>query len=183
MHRLATASPLAPEWLSRLGKEEARAGRMAQARATLGLMAKTAGDATAASSINRNAEAERAHFEIVRGEIELGQGRAAKAVEAFESAYVIDPQIGTMDSLAMGLLSAGRPDEAAKRFEAMLARKDYGSESQEQSFNARIRLAEIHARLGVRIAPRELSKASSRSGRAATRISSLSRTLARCWPV
>ena len=140
------------------GKKRRESGRMAQARATLGLMAKTAGDATAASSINRNAEAERAHFEIVRGEIELGEGRAAKAVEAFESAYVIDPQIGTLDSLAMGLLRAGRPDEAAKRFEAMLARKDYGSESQEQSFNAQIRLAEIHARLGRSDRARELSE-------------------------
>ena len=158
VHRLATTSTLAPEWLSGLGKEEARSGRMAQARATLGLMAKTAGDATAASSVNRNTEAERAHFEIVRGEIELGEGRAAKAVEAFESAYVIYPQIGTMDSLAMGLLNAGRPDEAAKRFEAMLERKDYGSESQEQSFNAQIRLAEIHARLGRSDRARELSE-------------------------
>ena len=158
VHRLATTSTLAPEWLSRLGKEEARSGRMAQARATLGLMAKTAGDATAASSINRNTEAERAHFEIVQGEVELAEGRAAKGVESFESAYVIDPNMGTLDSLAMGLLRAGRADEAAKRFEAMLARKDYGSESQEQSFNAQIRLAEIHARLGRSDRARELSE-------------------------
>ena len=158
VHRLATTSTLAPEWLSRLGKEEARSGRMAQARATLGLMAKTAGDATAASSVNRNAEAERAHFEIVQGEVELAEGRAAKGVEAFESAHVIDPNINTLDSLAMGLLRAGRPDDATKRFEVMLARKDYGSESQEQSFNAQIRLAEIHARLGRSDRARELSE-------------------------
>ena len=146
-------------------------------------MAKTAGDATAASSINRNAEAERAHFEIVQGEVELAEGRAAKGVESFESAYVIDPNIGTLDSLAMGLLRAGRPDEAAKRFEAMLARKDYGGESQEQSFNAQIRLAEIYARLGRADRARSCPKASSRSGGAATRISYFSRTRARCWPV
>ena len=158
VHRLATTSTLAPEWLSRLGKEEARSGRMAQARATLGLMAKTAGDATAASSVNRNTAAERAHFEIVQGEVELAEGRAAKGVESFESAYVIDPNIGTLDSLAVGLLRAGRHDEAAKRFEAMLARKDFGSESQEQSFNAQIRLAEIYARLGRSDRARELSE-------------------------
>ncbi|MET1083493.1 MAG: tetratricopeptide repeat protein, partial [Burkholderiales bacterium] len=158
VHRLAATSTLAPEWLSRLGKEEARSGRMPQARATLGLMAKTAGDATAASSVNRNTEAERAHFEIVQGEVELAEGRAAKGVQSFESAYVIDPNMGTLDSLAMGLLRAGRPDEAAKRFEDMLARKDYGTESQEQSFNAQIRLAEIHARLGRSDRARELSE-------------------------
>ena len=93
------------------------------------------------SSLNRNAEAERAHFDVVRGEIELAEGRAAKAVEYFQSAHVIDPSADTLDSLAMGLLGAGRLDEAAKRFETFLARKDFASESQEQTFNAQIRLA------------------------------------------
>jgi tetratricopeptide (TPR) repeat protein len=148
VQRLAADSKLAPEWLSRLGKVQARAGQTAQARATLALMSKTAGDATAAASVNRNAAAERAHFDIVRGEIELGEGRATKAVEHFQSAYVIDPSTETLDSLAMGLLAAGDVEEAAKRFEAILARREYGSEGQEQSFNAQIRLAEIHARLG-----------------------------------
>ncbi len=40
----------------------------------------------------------------------------------------------------------------------MLARKDFGSESQEQSFNAQIRLAEIYARLGRSDRARELSE-------------------------
>lgn len=148
VQRLAVDSKLAPEWLSRLGKVQARAGQMAQARATLALMSKTAGDATAAASLNRNAAAERAHFDLVRGEIELGEGRAAKAVESFQSAYVIDPSTDTLDSLAMALLAAGDVGEAAKRFEALIARREFGNESQEQLFNAQIRLAEIHARLG-----------------------------------
>jgi tetratricopeptide (TPR) repeat protein len=148
VHRLAVESTLAPEWLSRLGKAEARAGRIAQARATLALMTRTAGDATAAASLNRNAEAERAHFDVVRGEIELAEGRAAKAVEYFQSAHVIDPSADTVDSLAMGLLGAGQLEEAAKRFETFLARKDFASESQPQTFNAEIRLAEIYVRLG-----------------------------------
>jgi eukaryotic-like serine/threonine-protein kinase len=148
VQRLAASSTLAPEWLSRLGKVQARAARMSQARATLTLMSKTAGDATAAASINRNAAAERAHFDIVRGEIELGEGRAAKAVEYFQAAHVIDPSAETLDSLAMGLLAAGNLEEAAKRFEALLARREFASEGQEQSFNAQVRLAEIYRRLG-----------------------------------
>ena len=56
-HRLALDSTLAPEWLRRVGKIEARAGHVGDARTVLTLMAKTAGDATAASSVNRNAGA------------------------------------------------------------------------------------------------------------------------------
>ena len=156
VHRLATTSTLAPEWLSRLGKKEARSGRMAQARATLGLMAKTAGDATAASSINRNTEAERAHFEVVQGEIELAEGRAAKAVESFESAYVIDPNMARSIRSPWGS-SAMAALTMPPAVRGQLARKDYGSESQEQPFNAQIRLAEIHARLGRSDRARELS--------------------------
>jgi len=148
VRRLAIDSTLAPEWLSRLGKAQARARRTAEARATLALMAKTAGDATAAASVNRNAAAERAHFDVVRGEIELAEGRAAEAVEYFQSAHVVDPSADTLDSLAMGLLAAGRLDEAAKRFEALLARREFGNEGQAQSFNAQVRLAEVYARLG-----------------------------------
>jgi tetratricopeptide (TPR) repeat protein len=146
--QLAVASRLAPEWLKSLGKVQARAGRTAQARTTLTLMSKTAGDATAAASVNRNAAAEQAHFDIVRGEIELAEGRAAKAVEYFQAAYVIDPSTETLDSLSMGLLAAGAVEEAGKRFEALLARREFGNESQEPSLNAQVRLAEIYVRLG-----------------------------------
>ncbi len=86
-------------------------------------MSKTAGDATAASSVNRNAAAERAHFDVVRGEIELAEGRAPKAVEFLQSAYVIDPQPDTLDSLAAALRGAGQLEDAAKRYEEILARK------------------------------------------------------------
>jgi len=148
VHRLALDSTLAPEWLRRVGKVEARAGRIGQARTILTLMSKTAGDATASSSLNRNAAAERAHFDVVRGEIELAERRAPKAVEFFQSAYVIDSHADTLDSLAAALHAAGQLEDAAKRYEELLARNDVGNESQDQSLSAQVRLAEIYARLG-----------------------------------
>ena len=138
---------------------EARAGRVQDARTILALMSKTAGDATAAASINRNAAAESAHFDVVRGEIELGEGRASKAVEFLQSAYVIDPQTDTLDSLAAVLLGAGQLEDAAKRYEEILARNDAGNESQDHTLNAHIRLAEISARLGRPDRARELCNA------------------------
>ena len=125
-HRLALDSTLAPEWLRRVGKMEARAGHAGDARTILTLMAKTAGDATAASSVNRNAGAERAHFDVVRGEIELAEGRAPKAVEFLQSAYVIDPQPDTLDSLAVALAAAGQLEDAARRYEELIVPKNVG---------------------------------------------------------
>jgi tetratricopeptide (TPR) repeat protein len=159
VHRLALDATLAPEWLRRLGKVEARARRMDRARTMLALMSKTAGDATAASSINRNAAAESAHFDVVRGEIELGEGRPSKAVEFLQSAFVIDPQTDTLDSLAAALLGAGQLEEAAKRYEEILARSDAGNESQDQTLNAHVRLAEISVRLGRPDRARQLCEA------------------------
>jgi eukaryotic-like serine/threonine-protein kinase len=145
-HRLAFDSTLAPEWLRRLGKMEARAGRVSDARATLALMSKTAGDATAAASVNRNAAAERAHFDVVRGEIELAEGRAPKAVEFLQSAYVIDPQPDTLESLAVALAAAGQLEDATRRYEELIVPKNVGNESQEQRLAGQVRLAEIYAR-------------------------------------
>ena len=155
-HRLALDSTLAPEWLRRVGKMEARAGRVGEARTILTLMSKTAGDATAAASVNRNAAAERAHFDVVRGEIELAEGRAAKAVEFLQSAYVIDAQPDTLDSLAAALAAAGRLEDAARRYEELIVPKNVGNESQEQRLNGHVRLAEIYARLGRPDRAREL---------------------------
>ncbi len=131
---------------------------MDQARTILALMSKTAGDATAASSVNRNAAAESAHFDVVRGEIELAEGRAPKAVEFLQSAYVIDPQTDTLDSLAVALLRrAARGSRKAVRRDARAER--CGNESQDQTLNAHVRLAEISARLGRPDRARELCDA------------------------
>ena len=119
-------------------------------------MAKTAGDATAAASVNRNAAAERAHFDVVRGEIELAEGRAPKAVEFLQAAYVIDPQPDTLDSLAVALAMAGQFEDAARRYEELIVPRNVGNESQEQRMNAHVRLAEIYARLGRPDRAREL---------------------------
>lgn len=147
-HRLALDSALAPEWLRQVAKVEARAGRVGQARTILALMSKTAGDATASSSVNRNAAAERAHFDVVRGEIELAEGRVPKAIEFFRTAYVIDSSTDTLDSLATAMLAAGQLEDAAKRHEELLARNAAGNESQGQWLTARVRLAGIDARIG-----------------------------------
>jgi serine/threonine protein kinase/tetratricopeptide (TPR) repeat protein len=159
VHRLALETTFAPEWLSRVAKIQARTDRVTQARVMLAAMSKTAGDATAAASINRNAAAERAHFDQVRGEIELAEGRAAKAVELFQSALVIDSGTDTLESLAAGLRGAGQSEDAAKRYEELLSRKEVSNESLELWLTAHVRLAEIYARLGRQDRARELCEA------------------------
>ena len=78
----------------------------------------------------------------------FAEGRAPKAVEYLQSAYVIDPQPDTLDSLAVALAAAGQLEESARRFEELLKPKNVGNESQEQRLTAHVRLAEIYARLG-----------------------------------
>ena len=119
-------------------------------------MSKTAGDATAASSVNRDTGAEQAHFNIVKAEIERAEGRPAKAVELMESALVIDSHAETLESLATALAGAGRPEEAAKRYEELVGRHEMGTEGQELGFIARVRLAEIDQRLGKADRARDL---------------------------
>jgi tetratricopeptide (TPR) repeat protein len=147
-HRIALEARLAPEWLRRVAKVEARAHRIPQTRAILAEMTKTAGDATAASSVNRSASSERAHFDVANGELALAEGRTAAAVDLFRSAFVVDAHVDTLESLATALASAGRAEEAAKAFEDLLSRDENGTEGMEQWFDAHVRLAEIYLRSG-----------------------------------
>ncbi|HEX2454792.1 MAG TPA: protein kinase [Vicinamibacterales bacterium] len=155
-HRLALDAALAPEWLRGLAKLEARIGRLRDAKATLAFMSKTAGDATASSSVNRDTGAEQAHFDIVKAEIERAEGRPAQAAELLESALVIDSRADTLESLAAALVDTGRHEEAAKRYAELIDRHEMGNEGQEHGFVARVRLAEIDDRLGKTDRAREL---------------------------
>ena len=155
-HRLALDSALAPEWLRNLAKLEVRTGRLHEAKATLALMSKTAGDATASSSVNRDTGAERAHFDLVRAEIARAEGRPGQAAELLVSAVVIDSHADTLESLAAGLADAGRQEEAARRYREIIDRRELGTEGQEHGFVARVRLAEIEERLGRPDGAREL---------------------------
>ena len=76
-----------------------------------------------------------------------------------QSAYVIDPEPDTLDSLAAALSAAGQLEDAAKRYEGLLVPKNVGNESQHQRLNAHVRLAEIYARLGRPDRARELCNA------------------------
>ena len=150
VQRLASSTPLAPEWLRRIGKIDVRANRIPVARGVLEAMSKTEGDATAGSSVNRSTSAERSHFDVVQGEIDLAEGRPQVAVDLFRNALVSDPGPDTLDSLAAALMAAGQLDEAAKTFEQLIERNDINNEGLEQWQNAHVRLAELYVRLGRR---------------------------------
>ncbi len=156
IERLARTIVLNPEWLRRLAKVEARAGRLRQARDTLALMSKTAGDTTASSALNSNAGAEQAHFDLVRGEIAMAEGHAARAVELFDAAAVLDTRTDSIESLARGLTHADRLADAAKRYEEILKAASLGNEEQQQWLETQVRLADISARLGQTDRARQL---------------------------
>ena len=123
-------------------------------------MSKTAGDATAASSVNRNAAAESAHFDVVRGEIELARRTSAESrasSSSRRSSSILRPTHWIRwPQLCCPLGSSRKPQSGTKRSSRGT---NAGNESQDQTLNAHVRLAEISARLGRPDRARELCNA------------------------
>jgi eukaryotic-like serine/threonine-protein kinase len=147
--RLAAKTALSPEWLSLLAKIRARGGQSANARRLLDRMSKTAADVTTGSSANRATEREALYFDLVQGEIALAERLPVEAVSHFEAALAVDPRSMTaIESLAAALAAAGRPEDAAGRYEELLAAQPLGIEAQEDWLGAHVRVGELYEKLG-----------------------------------
>jgi tetratricopeptide (TPR) repeat protein len=113
------------------------------------MMTATAVDRTSGSSVARNASHDEAFLNLVRGEIELADGRAERAIPLFEAAAVLDPRsVDVLDSIAQALVAAGRDEDAVKQYEALVATSPLGFEGQELWLRAHVRVGELYERLG-----------------------------------
>jgi len=140
---------LGPEWLRLAAKFFARHGRVDRAETLLAAMERTIGDPTSDSSANRNTRRDRAHLDVARGEVALSAGRADEAVGILEPTAQVDTDnADTLDSLASAYLAAGRDEDAARTYEAIIAAQPFGTEAQPYWFDAHLRLAEIRLRQG-----------------------------------
>jgi tetratricopeptide (TPR) repeat protein len=147
--RLAARMPLGPEWLKAPAKIHARSGQVGQAKALLAIMLRTKHDATAGSSTNRAASRDQSTIDLVRGEIALAERRPAEAVRLFEGAYLLESlDADILESLAVALVASGRLEDAANRYEQLIASRRLGSEGQEQWLRAHVRVGELYERLG-----------------------------------
>ena len=82
-------------------------GQLRDAQRLVALMEKTAGSATADSSVARNVGLDRAYVALAQAEIELASGRAARAVELLEPIRDV-LKLETVESLAAAYAAAGR---------------------------------------------------------------------------
>jgi tetratricopeptide (TPR) repeat protein len=156
LDRMTARTSLGPEWLYRLAKIRARHGRVQDARRLLGVMSKTASDMTSGSSVTRDMSRDRAYLDVVRGEIDLAEGRRDEATKLFESAYLLEERSEAVESLATALVAAGRLDAATARYEGLIAQRPLGSEPQEHWLRAHVRLGELYERVGRADAARQM---------------------------
>ena len=91
----------------------------------------------------------RRYLDLVRGEIELAEGRPGEAARLFEAAYALEGRdADTLESLAAASVAGERLEEAVKRYEELIASRPINNEGQQHWLRAHVRLGELHERLG-----------------------------------
>lgn len=145
---LVSGMALGPEWVHHAVRLFARSGRLRQAQEILQASAENADNPTSDSSINRNSQNDAAYLDLARAELAIASGRGDEAVDLLIGAHEQLASSPSLESLATALLAAGRLDEAAARYEALIADRPFGTEAQEYWFRAHLRLAEIRRARG-----------------------------------
>jgi tetratricopeptide (TPR) repeat protein len=145
---------LGPEWLTALGRVEARAGRVREARQMLALAEKASGDTLTDSSVNRNLQQDDVQIMGLKGEIARADGKFTEAITLLQAVgngrghYAIY-------SLASALQGVGRLEGASREYQRLLDRRPLGDEAQEDWLAAHVRLGEIFERLNRPAAARQ----------------------------
>ena len=144
--RLINTLSLDPSWLWRPVRRLSRRGQIKDAQRLVALMQKTAGSATADSSVARNVGLDRTYIDLAQAEIELASGRPVRALELLEPTRdVLKWQV--LESLAAAYTAAGRLSEAISRYEELLLKPVLGNEHQEFWFSSHIALGALYEQL------------------------------------
>jgi eukaryotic-like serine/threonine-protein kinase len=143
---LAARLTLGPEWLSALGRLDARFGRLGEARDMLALTERAAGNTLTDSSVNRNLQQDPVQVMGLKGEIARAERKYPEAITLLET-VAAGRGNDALYSLASALQSAGRLDQAAQAYQRLLDRKPLGLEAQEDWLAAHVGLGEVFERL------------------------------------
>ncbi len=147
--RLLSEADFEPFWISTLAKIYVRMGKMREASRLLNEMTSQAKNVTALSGINRTNQGDQANIAMIKGEISLANGSAAEAIESFQLSLQLDPRnIRSLDSLALAYRKLGKPQEAAAKYEEIIARCMLGGEEQEYWILANCELGKIYKEIG-----------------------------------
>ena len=143
---LAVRQTFGPEWLTALGRFDARSGRAREARQILTLVEKVAGNTLTESSVNRNLQQDQLQLMELKGEIARAEGRFDEGVTLLQSAAG-GRSNDAIYGLASALQGAGRLEDAAREYQRLLDRQPLGNEAQEDWLAAHVRLGEVFERM------------------------------------
>ena len=147
---------LAPEWLTRVVKLQARRGDVAEVRRLVALMQATLGNAQADASISRNLSSDNGYLDLARSELELLGGHAERAIAHADAAAQRLPAEAVLAVWARALLRGGHLEDAAAKYRQLIDGAPFGYEEQEEVAAAMVALASIHELLGRRAQARAL---------------------------
>jgi tetratricopeptide (TPR) repeat protein len=147
--RLADQMTLSPDWLYLLAHALVRHGRVDRAEALLDRARASAADPTAVSGVSRGTTGDSVALDKLQGEIALARGRAAEALQHFDTAHRLAPDAVTREALGRVNLALGRRDDAVAWFEELIETGgSLGSEGQQAWLDAHLRLGELHEQAG-----------------------------------
>jgi serine/threonine protein kinase/Tfp pilus assembly protein PilF len=143
---IAARLTLGPEWLTTLGRLDARTGRVPEARQMLALAEKAAGNTLTDSSVNRNLQQDQMQIMGLKGEIARAEGKYAEAITLLQTVGA-DRGTDAIYGLGSALQGAGRLEDAAREYQRLLDKHALGLEAQEDWLAAHVRLGEVFERL------------------------------------
>ena len=158
--RLITRLSLAPNWLWRPVQRLARRGQLRDAQRLVALMQKTAGSATADSSVARNVGLDRAYIDLAQAGIELATGQPTRALDLLEPTREV-LKVEMLEPLAVVYAAAGRLPAAISLYEEFVLRNPphLGSELQQTWLESHVVLGALYERLGRSDSARRLYSA------------------------
>ncbi len=137
-----------PGWMVLMAKTYARMGKTREAMKLLNQMISQAQNPIAMSFISRSSRGDQADIYIAKGEIALATRRSSEAMESFELADKLEPGSLGLESLAFGYRTLGKPQEAARKYQEIIAKSWLGAEHQEFWILAHYELGKIYEELG-----------------------------------
>jgi tetratricopeptide (TPR) repeat protein/tRNA A-37 threonylcarbamoyl transferase component Bud32 len=145
--RILSQEPFDPSFISELATIYARIGKTREASRLLNGMSSQAKNLTALSPLNRTDQGDQASISEVKGEIALAKGKVAEAIECFELSLNLEPR-NPRESLAFAYRRLGKLQEAANKYEEIIARFKLSGRLLEQWILAHYELAKIYRDLG-----------------------------------
>jgi tetratricopeptide (TPR) repeat protein len=145
-HAIMLKQTLGAEWLTSLGRVDARTGRLRDARQILAQAEKVAGNTLTDSSVNRNVQRDQMLVMELKGEVARAERRFDEAI-SFLQPLASERAEQAMYSLAATLQAAGRFEDAAREYRRLLDDDPLGREPQEDWLAAHVRLGEVFEKL------------------------------------